>query len=336
MRSVLFTLTALALTGCSWFERDNEPKPSRGADFAALQVKYEKYLELTSETFDKDGWIMTEKCDALLHSSMLATTGVISMETLLKGRDADGRWWRRPSRDCLSTGSSKSSISRDMLLGLMHPIMVNKDYDVAKKLVDYANDNKWTMGEHDGSIDGRNRVLLTPGLFNLMADLQDWTASSGDAMPRREGDDVPEGVTPGTEYDEETPSESREFELSKVRFTDHLDALSNEIRGTIYGGLTDGELASIKKDRDNDPNNALYHALYSKYTDGNQKKAVDILLREDLFPSDRLPTSADRCNEYIWMHGEKPKDWNPCDKGETHPGHDLLFVARIILEKIEE
>ena len=62
---------------------------------------------------------------------------------------------------------------------------------------------------------------------------------------------------------------------------------------------------------------------------GFQAKAVDILLREDLFPNERLPEANDRCISYLWMHGENDKDWLPCEGG-VHPGHDLLFAAHVI------
>jgi len=329
MYKTFCVLIIFCVTGCHWFKRENEPKPSNSADFDALRAKYELYKELTPKTFDDDGFILTEHCDALLHTSLLATTGVIPFDDLLKARDSDGRWFRRPSKDCLSTGSSKSSISRDMLLGLMHAIMILKEKKVINELTKYASDKNWVMGEHDGSIDGKNRVLLTPGFYNLMIDLRDWLHGSLDIVPPEEEEMEQER--------EDIPLTDEELKLVMgVRFTDHLDALSNEIRGTIYGGLTDAELDSIKRDLKEDPNNALYSALVSKYTNGNQKHAVDVLLREDLFPADRLPTSAERCNEYLWMHGEKPKDWGPCDEGQTHPGHDFLFVARIILEDVEE
>ncbi len=315
------------LYGCSVLERDNKPQPSKGADFAALSTKYASYMQLTQQAFDQDGWILTAKCDALLHTSLLATTEATDPDVLVKSRDENGRWFRRPSKDCLSSGSSKSSISRDMLLGLLHPVALFKLQDVAEDLVRYAEENKWVMGEGDGSIDGTNRILLSPSFYNLMVDTRDFTKNSLDGRPARSVDEEDESAEEGDPY---------ALSGSNVRFTDHLDALAIELRGTIYGGITDYELGLIKTDRDADPNNALYHAIYSKYTDGNQKKAVDILLREDLFPSDRLPTSADHCVDYLWMHGEKEKDWGPCDKGETHPGHDFLFVARIILENVGE
>jgi hypothetical protein len=313
---VRILLILLLSTSCSLLPRKHEPNKSNSADFNKLIAKYVLYSELTKTTFDKDGWILTDECDALLHNSLLATTEASDYASLLKARSKDGRWFRRPAMDCLSTGSSKSSISRDMLLGLMHPIVLFKDKDTVKRLIEYANDNKWVMGEHDGSLDGRNRVLLTPKFYNLIADVYSYTKDTLDSRP-------PE--------DEEDP-----YELKGVSFTDHLDGLAIEIKGMIYGGINDFELRILKRNKEADPNNALYQALYSKYTDGNQNTAVKILLREDLFPSDSLPVSSDRCSPYLWMHGEKPGDWQGCDEDKTHPGHDFLFVARIILDEVED
>jgi hypothetical protein len=70
--------------------------------------------------------------------------------------------------------------------------------------------------------------------------------------------------------------------------------------------------------------------LYNKYRDGNQQQAIDILLDESLFPSDRLPTARDnRCEEYLWQRDDDPKDWGPCDSDRVHDGVDFLFAAYI-------
>ena len=300
-----FLLLLLLLTSCSYFERDNKPKTSEAPRLKELAEKYELYLSLTPDTQDKNGWILADKCDALIHTALLAAAGGTDYKNLLKARDINGRWFRRPAMDCLSTDSSKSSISRDQLLGLITAAAVKKDNDVIEGLIEYAVSNDWKMGENDGSLDGINRVYLTPIFFDLMLGVSDFVSVG---QPLQLGENF--------------------------SFTDHLDVLSIHLRGYIDDGITKKELRTLRNLAEDDPNNALVHAVKSKYEDGNQKIAVDILLREDLFPKDRLPESKDKCSPYIWMHGEKDSAWLPCaEEKKVHPGHDFLFAAWVILRE---
>ena len=84
---------------------------------------------------------------------------------------------------------------------------------------------------------------------------------------------------------------------------------------------------------ESDPENALYRSIYALYTNGDMEPACKLL--EQHFPKGRLPTSADQCKPYRYMHGN-PKDWKPCpDEGLTHQGTDFNIVAALILGKLD-
>jgi hypothetical protein len=97
---------------------------------------------------------------------------------------------------------------------------------------------------------------------------------------------------------------------------------------TLYkNGMDLTDYETLRRYVEESPRNALMHALYHKYKDGDQSKTIAILMDETLFPSDRLPHPKDRCEEYLWQRDDLPKDWQPCDKQGVHDGVDFLLAA---------
>jgi len=133
-----------------------------------LLEKVKLYIALAEETKDADGWILPGDCDGLLHNSLAYLGGLVTYEALQQAEQAPGKWTRTPQADCLSTGRSKSTISRDMLLGVVAAAVNEGDLQTLKDLRQYAKDNNFIMGEHDGSIDGRWRVFMTPTFYKLL------------------------------------------------------------------------------------------------------------------------------------------------------------------------
>ena len=79
------------------------------------------------------------------------------------------------------------------------------------------------------------------------------------------------------------------------------------------------------------PDNALFAVAYHKIKDGDYSEPTATLLNERYFPADRLPTSKDRCTEYLWQR-ENDDDWESCKDKETHSGTDFLFATHLIEE----
>ena len=305
----LLFITILLASGCAKHRAQPE-----GDLLPELVVKTKLYMSAGEDLLDNDGWILADKCDALLHTALASVGGSATHENLFNARAADGRWYRRPAMDCLSKGESKSSISRDMLLALSLSILVNKDVDSAVSLYDYAVERNFVMGESDGSVDGINRVLMSPSLFIIVKAVRDY-------------------LQDGTKL----AQTDKDLGLLEYGFTDHLKLISIIIRGEINTEISALDLRAVKGFTEDDPNNALAWAVRGRYDPdlgGDVSRAVGILLRPDLFPNDRLPTNRDRSAEYLWMHGENDNDWSPDDKPEQiHPGHDLTFAAWVILHE---
>jgi hypothetical protein len=114
---------------------------------------------------------------------------------------------------------------------------------------------------------------------------------------------------------------------AKQGYEKHLDAVHIITASMKRGGVLPQDYETIRLYAEESPRNALFQALYHRFKDGDQTQAVAILLDEKLFPSDRLPTSADRCEEYLWQRDDRPNDWEPCDKGKQHDGVDFLVAA---------
>lgn len=301
-------IAAILIGGCAKHEAQ-EPVGSLLVD---LKQKRDIYMDLVA--FQDDG-------DGMVHDDIEHQTGDSLFFTCLHGvgggivvpenaRDGDDRWWRHYSRvGSFDPSTERSSISRDPLLACSLYWFLTEDLDALQRLAEYDRANSGVMGQHDGSLTGNNRVTMTPGLRGLIH-----------KAIRKLGEDPPDGLTAPQVW---LPCEGFECHLMAVRalFVGLMDGSVNQVVLNTLGSLT-------KKD----PNNALFHAILSRFTDGDQDTAARILLRDDLFPIDRLPDTSDRCVPYLWNHGEKPKDWQPCPEEQlVHEGTDFLFASAIAL-----
>jgi hypothetical protein len=309
MKTLLLTLL---LAACSHSEQD-----STGDRLPELREKYELYQELQKDIGDP--WILSHKCDSALEQAIRIIGGGANAETIYEGIDPTGRTWRRPTKDCLETGSSQSTTSPDMVLGYTNVALYSKDLQLISDLINYGEENDWTMGEHNGTVEGKSRVYFQPKL-TLQSYMYQVRHHLGGAQHGKQT--LPQDYTP-----------------FKKGFEKHLVALIIMGRGEMNGKINQIELNTIRDYAKDDPNNSLFQAIAAKYSDGNQNKAIATLLNERYFPKDRLPEATDRCAPYLWMHGEKhstdpqnPDDWDQCKVSDlTHPGHDFLIAAKLIL-----
>jgi hypothetical protein len=108
-----------------------------------------------------------------------------------------------------------------------------------------------------------------------------------------------------------------------------LDVLRILLNGRVYGAITDAEKGVLKAQAERQPMNALYVAAYEKYHGGS--KAHGLLLDESHFPGDRLPTSAEHCQNYLFSRDQESDDWKPCAEAHEHDGADFVFAAWIAL-----
>lgn len=270
------------------------------SDTEALRQKYDTYLELARDQVDQYGWL-SPKCDGLLFNSLDAIAGF--PVDPLKAEELPGRFRRHPDFSYCKPGGlgSGSTISRDQFRGLLPFLIIQKRKDALQRIHDYGLANGWIMGEGEFS-----RTYFNPSIRNQLKRALDM------------------------EPDPET-TELSDYEA-------HLDVLRIWTESLISGFLFDFEVEALHNYADRYPDNALFVAMYHRFTDGNMEQAISILLeREDWFPSDRLPKDTDRFTHYLFQRDPGP-DWKPCDQegkrhceGLTHSGVDLRFTAWLIL-----
>jgi hypothetical protein len=263
-------------------------KPAQSPDQIEPKIKAKAELYKSLHR----GWAHQGGCDSLGFTSLCKLSGGCADAVITDAEGDPGRWYRNPGKRCFDDGQSKSDISKDMLMMLFPYLYATGDKQNLREIYEYGKANGNVMGRGPLS-----RTFMTPPMVFL--------------LQRMIGFNVSEAK-----------------QVTKAGFEKHLDAISLLSKAMVDGGIDPIQYDEIRKYAEENPKNALFVALYRKYRDGNQAQVIEILLDESLFPSDRLPTSADRCEEYLWQR-DYGSDWKPCDKGKVHDGTDFLFAAYV-------
>lgn len=301
-------ILAAGLSGCSKWKRDTDTKDPAETTAEHVAEKAKLYVDLEYSAADEQGFYHS-KCDGLLFTTLRAVaTNRPQRETIMQAMSEPGRWYRHALHDCYSSGGSPADISNDMLLGLALYAWHFKDLDIVTGVINYGKEHKWTMGDGDPF-----RAIMRPTLIATYYDIsRELGADPGD--PPKDASLVPDG------------------------FEAHLATVHALLRALVLGGASQSDLDAFKAQAERQPKNALFQAAYHLYLDGDQKAAVEALADDVLFPPDRLPTVADRCEEYLYQRDDKPNDWGPCaDKAaKPHSGTDLLFALAVAENKLRK
>lgn len=293
-------LLLLVFLGCSRTEKPIETKD----DIQKLQEKRDLYLELMNQQKDDFGFV-GPKCDGLLFNSLARYSGAYI--NVFNAEESPGRWRRHPDfTDCKPFQGSKSTISRDMFRGLFLVLLSEKRVDAMERIKSYGQANDWAMGEAEDAASYWGRVWWPPTLRHQLDRMIDKTRQNLS-------------------------------QASKQGFEGHLEVLSIFTEYLINGAISELEVRILEEYARNNPKNGLYQAIFHKFTDGDQSKAVELLMDERLFPSDRLPTDRDRFAHYLWERDDGP-DYQPCNEqgssricnNTTHSGIDLVFAVRML------
>lgn len=303
----IFAVTLILVLLSQACGRKEKPKSSTLSEEvqSKLKAKADLYLSLSPSVQDADGFIEWDHCDSLLFSSLYAVGG--GKVDIPAARDSDGMWHRRSLNqpECYNEadGATASSISRDMLIGLLWYIWRAKRLDLANDLFDYGVSHDWIMGKGDAS-----RIYFTPGLQATLAEIIHRLGGTDHSAYRA----IPQAYS------------------KNVGFAAHLDILHILLRAELVGHMDQAALDIVKYNYDRSPQNALFAYAWHRYSDADQTETVNALLNEKWFPADRLPTSSDRCESWLFQR-DPGKDWEPCDEGRTHSGGDYLFVTKLLL-----
>lgn len=292
------------------FSKKHKPHKLKHDFFAKTASIYNKsqlYSELITKTQDEFGFIETEHCDSTLFSGLVSSTK-LGKPVYLKAAAQKGKWYRRPLiyPPCYQPGDKGSSVSRDMLLGVLWHSWTHKDISILLQLENYGNKNNWVMGEGDIS-----RIYFTP---SLRATLDKALRASYDG-PGSIDHLLPHFWSTGLE----------DYEA-------HLAMLHIELLGQIDGYI-DTKMKKVIIDIANRmKRNALAQTLRAKWVDGDFSDAIELLINEKIWPSDRLPTSKDRREQWITQRGDESDGWLISDEDsvKVHSGGDFLFCAKIL------
>jgi len=309
MVRLFFLIFLLAFLGCGDKREDKKPnKPNPPTLLQKLNSKYDLYREASAGHRDSHNWISNIKCDGLLFNSLWSIAG-ISVD-IMQARDETGRWFRHASRECFDLGQSGSSISRDMLIGLLHWIWVNERLDVIDDLIAYGEDNNWIMGEGDPT-----RIDVRPGLMATFYELR-FQLGGENSYKRR----IPQA------WQKPTP-----FFLAVMEkgYRTHIHILHIFLRALITNNVNERELEILKYYHEREPLNALYFAVYKRFSDGDMTGPIELLVDDTYFPNDRLPTSAEYCTDYPFQRDQYK--WRSCpEEKKVHSAVGWLYSYVVI------
>jgi hypothetical protein len=275
--------------------------------------------------------INPEDCDGLLWNALYQiATGHAGIE---KWEGEPGHWFRKPKVERDEHGAcfyrdeegepvdngSKAENSRDMFLGLFNWIWDRQDLGKAQDIASYGRNASppWFMGDGMNFFVRESTTAFRPSFLGTFFELV-YQLGGEDNLARK--------------YPYTPSSRVNGFQL-------HLMVLHTLFRGQIMGGISDFELEKLEEASNKQPENAFYSAAYHYFKDGDQTHATNLLLDESLWPADRLPTSAERCSDYIYQRDydrdEPGGDWAPCpEENRTFPGTGLMFTFKVISNQL--
>jgi hypothetical protein len=265
--------------------------------------KFNLYLELIKSQQDANGFIESHECDSLLFSSLVGCVPGVKVN-IDAAMGAPGQWFRRPLAlgECYSCGKSKSTISRDMLLGLAWYAYFNKRLDISEGVIKYAFTHGFVMGK--GVL---SRTLMTPALLATFA----WVSYKLGGPSRGWLRWIPADL--GAKVD---------------GYKAHLQVLHILLRKTLSGKWSKQDQKTVGRLQLDEPLNPLFSACNASLI--ANEEIEEVLDCENWWPSDRLPNSQDRKAQWLPMRSYG-KDWKPSPgEWKVHSGGDYLFIKWLL------
>lgn len=308
----LTTLFAIFVTlnacGCAPEKIEVEPFSKE-----ALQKKLYLYDSLATRNIDN--WIDAESCDGLLFSSLASLHRPFND---FVARDDSGRWFRRPlyKPECYATNQSKSTISQDMLLGLIwyhwrrSQVAPLESLETLKALFEYGQKNNWVMGDGE-----RTRTVLRPGLRATLAEVIYKLGGPNHESHRRWLNDQTVGAA---------------FAPNLLGFQAHLQVWHILLRAEVKGEIQSILIDRVKQHYDRNPINPLFAYAHNFLNSQPQDETLHLLLDGKYWPNDRLPTERDRASPWV-IERDLGGDWAPGEGEKIHSGGDFIAMAALML-----
>ena len=301
MMKILLVTLLLLLPGC--LKLHKAKSSDRSNIYVELQNKADTYKDLI-ET-DANGFIMTDKCDSLLFTGLLSAAG--KKADIHAAQAADGSWHRRPGQDCGEAfGNSRSTISRDMIVGLMWHVWKHRDLDTANELMLQVKERAYRL-KGQGTI---GELLLTPAMITTLAHI------------------IKKLGGPRYELELALPAA---FSTAPRGFVRHLSTWLLVLHAEVAGGMSSRELGILETYKKEEPKNPLFLAAYHRYKDGNQVYAVVRLLDTKQWPANSLPTTDNHCSSWPIERDTASDNWKPCSPLREHTGAELPIIFNLLL-----
>jgi hypothetical protein len=278
--------------------------------YGNLQATSDLYKQALPGEMDENGFIFTDTCDSLLWTGLVSAADP-AVNVNIQTAESNGQWFRRPNHDCgPQWGNSRSTISRDQILGLYWFIWKHQDLKLAISIYNTWYNNNWLM-----------TGTGTPGELLLSSTEMSELA----LMIQRMGGSVPdmEAMTLLPVSWDTTPG-----------YISHLTVWHILLEGDIRGYISQDELNVLTTIYNSNHGNPLFSAAYHKYTDGNFQEAMDELNHNtQWYPQDHLPNNSNYCSIWLPETTYGSGDTNPCIN-TAGPGDNKGFELMVINELV--
>jgi len=286
-----------------WISGCSSPEiPKKVGEFSHIQDKAELYCKLSKPKYDELKYVHNE-CDSAGFTALYSLACPNNKVDLSVFQTPDFKQYRNPNKDCYPD-RSKSEYSKDHLLMRTLAAAYQQDKTWARGFYRYVSNNGGFFCDGVDIVTKLSRCLINPFLSSAVGRV------SGDYLPP---DSINEGFAP------------------KKGFEGHLEVLNILLRYKLQEGLTVGQMDTLEDYAKKEPLNALYQAAAYKYRRVT-KEEVLAAFDNDHWPKDRLPSSSEHCESYLFQRDMVSDiDWKPCPhRKETYQGVDYAFASFIL------
>jgi len=303
MKVLLLLMSIYMIMGCYYIIRDGDEKESTPINPTITEQK-ELYCKLSRPAYDKNGYVHS-RCDGSGFTS-LYSLGCPDVDLYIF--DDNGKLYRSPNHDCFVNGKSngaKAESSRDMYLMRMIAAHEHGDLDFMERMIEFGEESHWIMCDGVDKI-AQTRCIMSYDLIKLSYAIRDKLRGESVALDENEAFTA---IPLNTGYQA------------------HLEVIKLWLKGRVYGAVTKYELNRLKRYAQREDKNALFNAIFHRYSDGDMSKAIELISR---YPKSRLPRSSDWCTEYLWQRDQQSHSWKPCNENKQHSGTDFIFSWYVI------
>jgi len=249
-----FVLLIFLIVSCGTSkEKDPKPDDRMSEVLTVFESEYQEAMGLIG----LDGWITSYSCDGMIWSAKLGSIRRNDSFDVEAAEGESGRFYRRPSQDCVDEEESATSWSRDMgIAGLIPYAYLKKDLAILERHRNYGKSHYWKMGEplDDG------RVLYTPQTIGLLYETI-YVLGGDDSVNRHWPSVYPPNLT---DY-------HAHLQVMQIWLRGEIDTSLNlmNIRHTMFERLQEHAKRS--------PDTLLYQYVLGKYT-GDQNATISLIL----------------------------------------------------------